>query len=60
MAFVFDYELLKESYEINLDVIERQEGELTEDDIEPKPTPAPATTQPTPQLFSEDEEEMPF
>ena len=60
MAFVFDYELLKESYEINLDVIERQEGELTEDDIEPKPTPAPATTQPTPQLFSEDDEEMPF
>ena len=34
MAFVFDYELLKESYELNLETFERAEGELTEEDVE--------------------------
>lgn len=45
MAFVFDYELLKESYEINLETVERAENELTEDDLEPdsKASSAPET-----------------
>lgn len=34
MAFVFDYELLKESYELNLETIERAENEITEDDAD--------------------------
>lgn len=34
MAFVFDYELLKESYELNLETVERAENELTEDDLD--------------------------
>lgn len=43
MAFVFDYELLKESYEINLETLERAENELTEEDLEYKKE-APETT----------------
>lgn len=67
MAFVFDYELLKESYEINLETVERAENELTEDDLEPSPkaSSAPETTpQPRqPGIFDNDREddgEMPF
>lgn len=67
MAFVFDYELLKESYEINLETVERAENELTEDDLEPSPkaSSAPETT-PEPRqpgIFDNDREddgEMPF
>lgn len=64
MAFVFDYELLKESYELNLETIERAENELTEDDLEPnsKTSSAPETIQPQqPGIFdSEDSDELPF
>lgn len=64
MAFVFDYELLKESYELNLETIERAENELTEDDLEPnsKTSSAPETIQPQqPGIFdSEDDGELPF
>lgn len=38
MAFVFDYELLKESYEINLETQERNENDASEDDVEPEET----------------------
>lgn len=67
MAFVFDYELLKESYEINLETIERAENELTEDDLEPDtkassdPETAPEPRQPG--IFDNDHEDdgdMPF
>ena len=34
MAFVFDYELLQESYELNLETIERSENEISEDELE--------------------------
>ena len=64
MAFVFDYELLKECYELNLETIERAENELTEDDLEPnsKTSSAPETIQPQqPGIFdSEDDGELPF
>ena len=64
MAFVFDYELLKESYELNLETIERAENELTEDDLEPnsKTSSVPETIQPQqPGIFdSEDDGELPF
>lgn len=67
MAFVFDYELLKESYEINLETIERAENELTEDDLEPNPKASSAPeTAPEPRqpgIFDNDREgdgEMPF
>ena len=64
MAFVFDYELLKESYELNLETIERAENELTEDDLEPnsKTSSAPETIQPQqPGIFdSEESDELPF
>lgn len=65
MAFVFDYELLKESYEINLETIERAENELTEDDLEPnskassEPETAPEPRQPG--IFDNDNDgDMPF
>ena len=67
MAFVFDYELLKESYEINLETIERAENELTEDDLEPDtkassdPETVPEPRQPG--IFDNDHEDdgdMPF
>lgn len=38
MAFVFDYELLKESYEINLETQECNENDASEDDVEPEET----------------------
>lgn len=64
MAFVFDYELLKESYELNLETVERAENELTEDDLDTMPrtsssapTPAPAPTLP---LDNDTEEDVPF
>ena len=64
MAFVFDYELLKESYELNLETTERAENELTEDDLEPnsKTSSVPETIQPQqPGIFdSEDDGELPF
>lgn len=37
MAFVFDYELLKESYELNLETVARAENEIAEDEIEQLP-----------------------
>ncbi|WP_304410246.1 DNA primase [Duncaniella muris] len=67
MAFVFDYELLKESYEINLETVERAENELTEDDLEPDSKASSAQeTAPEPHqpgIFDNDREddgEMPF
>lgn len=67
MAFVFDYELLKESYEINLETVERAENELTEDDLEPSPkTSSAPKTAPEPRqpgIFDNDHEDdgdMPF
>lgn len=64
MAFVFDYELLKESYEINLETLERAENELSEDDLpedkassEPESAPEPRQ----PGIFDNDrEEDVPF
>lgn len=49
MAFAFDYELLKESYELNLETVERAENELTEDDVEPQPTSTGAIITPVEQ-----------
>ncbi len=64
MAFVFDYELLKESYELNLETVERAENELTEDDLEPnsKTSSAQEIIQPQqPGIFdSEDDADFPF
>ena len=65
MAFVFDYELLKESYEINLETVERAENELTEDDLEPSPKASSAPeTAPEPRqpgIFDNDNDgETPF
>ena len=64
MAFVFDYELLKESYELNLETVERAENELTEDDLEPnsKTSSAQEIIQPQqPGIFdSEDDADLPF
>ena len=65
MAFVFDYELLKESYEINLETIERAENELTEDDLEPesKASSEPETVAPPvqPGIFDDQrDDDMPF
>ena len=64
MAFVFDYELLKESYELNLETVERAENELTEDDLDTlpqassdKPSQAPIPTLP---LDNDPDEGMPF
>lgn len=65
MAFAFDYELLKESYELNLETVERAENELTEDDMEPEAdstTPQSAAVE-QPGIFDgrEDEDgEVPF
>lgn len=61
MAFVFDYELLKESYEINLETVERAENELTEDDLEPtsSPSTAPEPMQ-QPNIFGDEPEDTPF
>lgn len=65
MAFAFDYELLKESYELNLETVERAENELTEDDMEPQAasTVAIIPTVEQPGIFDsrEDEDgELPF
>lgn len=76
MAFAFDYELLKESYELNLETVERAENELTEDDVEPgaastigimttveQPTSTGAIITPVeqPGIFdSREDEELPF
>lgn len=64
MAFVFDYELLKESYEINLETIERAENELTEDDLEESSKASPETVVPsTPSyrsIFDTEQEDVPF
>lgn len=64
MAFVFDYELLKESYELNLETVERAENELTEDDLDTlpqassdKPAQAPIPTLP---LDNATDETLPF
>lgn len=65
MAFVFDYELLKDSYELNLETVERAENELSEDDLDtPSASSAPETA-PEPKqpgFFDneEKEEDMPF
>ena len=48
MAFVFDYELLKESYELNLETVERAENELTEDDRETPPQASSVQESPPP------------
>lgn len=61
MAFVFDYELLKESYEINLETVERAENELTEDDLEQTtPSDTPEQMQQQPSIFGNDNEDTPF
>lgn len=64
MAFVFDYELLKESYELNLETVERAENELTEDDLDtmPQASSAAPTTAPAPTLPLDNgtEEGLPF
>ncbi len=62
MAFVFDYELLKESYEINLETIERAENELTEDDMEPeaKPDTVQGSAVKQPGIFDNEDDGMPF
>ena len=65
MAFVFDYELLKDSYEINLETVERAENELTEDDLEQdsKASSEPETVAPPvqPGFFDDqDDDDMPF
>lgn len=64
MAFVFDYELLKESYELNLETVERAENELTEDDLDTMPQASSAVTAPTPAptlpLDNDTEEGLPF
>lgn len=63
MAFVFDYELLQESYELNLETEVRGENELSEDDLEQKPQPPADEPKPAPTLFSEPEREdddLPF
>ncbi len=63
MAFVFDYELLKESYELNLETIERAENELTEDDLELKSqtSPEPPKQEPEPRsIFDDDDDDVPF
>ncbi len=61
MAFVFDYELLKESYEINLETVERAENEITEDDLEETKASSVAeeTVQPR-SIFDPDNEDAPF
>ena len=61
MAFVFDYELLKESYEINLETVERAENEITEDDLEESKASSVAeeTVQPR-SIFDPDDEDAPF
>ena len=62
MAFAFDYELLKESYELNLETVERAENELTEDDVEPQAdstTPQSAAVE-QPGIFDGQEDEAPF
>lgn len=65
MAFAFDYELLKESYELNLETVERAENELSEDDVEPEaaPTTVQSAAVEQPGIFDspEDEDgELPF
>lgn len=64
MAFVFDYELLKESYEINLETLERAENELTDDDLPEDKAPSEPESIPEPRqpgIFDNDrEEDVPF
>ena len=62
MAFVFDYELLKESYELNLETIERAENELSEDDLNDSPPKTSSEPDKPVQsaMFDDEEEEMPF
>ena len=67
MAFVFDYELLKESYDINLETLERAENEPDDDDFD-KPSEqnnlpsTPIFTPKPPTIFGDDEEDekLPF
>lgn len=63
MAFVFDYELLKESYELNLETVERAENDLSEDDPDEAGASSPKTappTAPTLPLDNDPEDDMPF
>lgn len=67
MAFVFDYELLKESYEINLETIERAENDNSDDDAESASTSSSVKTQsqphpqpPAPSIFGNDDDDAPF
>lgn len=61
MAFVFDYELLKESYEINLETVERAENEITEDDLEePKASSVAEKTALPRSIFDPADEDTPF
>ena len=63
MALVFDYELLQEHYELNLETEVRGENELTEDDLEQKPQQPAAEPKPAPTLFSEpdkEDDDLPF
>lgn len=65
MAFVFDYELLKESYELNLETEVRAENELSEDDLDEAKASSVAK-KPSAPLFGTlpldngTEEELPF
>ena len=64
MAFVFDYELLKESYDLNLEILERAENELEDDEpdkpIEPV-TPSPEPPKPLSIFPDEDDDtEAPY
>ena len=54
MAFVFDYELLKVSYEINLETQERNENDASDDEVE-EVVEEPVTEQPARQ-----DPELPF
>ena len=62
MAFVFDYELLKESYEINLETQERNENDASDDDVEDETLPEQPEETASPQstLFEQEESEVPF
>lgn len=61
MAFVFDYELLKESYEINLETVERAENEITEDDLEETKASSVAEETVRPRsIFDPEDEDAPF
>ena len=59
MAFVFDYELLKESYDLNLEILERAENEIEDDEpdkpIEPV-TPSPEPPKPL-SIFSDEDDD---